>query len=397
MGGWNGAICMASRAMLNTGLSIWRAEAASKKLRSGLAADKQMWSQLMEKKGYHTYMTGKWHVGISPPEIFRLATNVRGGMPTHHSPDGYDRPKSPDDKHWLPWVKEWGGYWEPGKHMSEIVADDASYFLNDNRGSAHPFFAYVAFNAPHDPRQSPKEYVDRYPWQDIHLPQPFLPEHPFDIGSNRVRDEVLCPFPRTEFNVKVNRAEYYAIITHLDDQIGRILDALENTGKADNTYIFFTADHGLSVGHHGLIGKQNMYEHSMRVPFIVTGPGIERGKTIDTRIYLQDVMPTTLELAGIKPPKHVEFKSLMPLLNGEDAEPYSSIYGAYIDFQRMIVRGDYKLIFYPKVGRTQLFNLREDPTESHDLSSDPQHSELFADMKKELQDLQRQMDDKLEL
>ncbi|HAV61561.1 MAG TPA: choline-sulfatase, partial [Verrucomicrobiales bacterium] len=108
--------------------------------------------------------------------------------------------------------------------------------------------------------------------------------------------------------VKVHRQEYYAIITHMDAQIGRILDALEATGKADNTHIFFTADHGLAVGHHGLLGKQNMYEHSLRPPLIVAGPGIPRGRRIEARVYLQDIMPTTLELAGAPVPDHVEFR-----------------------------------------------------------------------------------------
>ena len=125
---------------------------------------------------------------------------------------------------------------------------------------------YIAFNAPHDPRQAPKKYVDMYPTDKIKIPKSFLKEHPLkeEIGSGKgLRDEKLAPFPRTKHAVQVNRREYYAIITHMDFQIGRILDHLDKTGQADNTYIFFTADHGLSVGHHGLLGKQNLYDHSV--------------------------------------------------------------------------------------------------------------------------------------
>src|SRR5690606_15437259 len=147
-------------------------------------------------------------------------------------------------------------------------------------------------------------------------PEPFLPSYPLDIGSNRIRDEQLAPFPRTEHAVKVHRQEYYAIITHLDAQIGRILDALEASGQAENTYIVFTSDHGLACGHHGLMGKQNMYEHSMRVPFVVVGPGVTAGQRIDAPIYVQDIMPTTLEWAGAKVPEGVDFRSLVPLLQG---------------------------------------------------------------------------------
>ncbi|MCA9013393.1 MAG: sulfatase-like hydrolase/transferase, partial [Planctomycetaceae bacterium] len=397
MGGWGGAICVASRTMLNTGLSLWRANKVQKELTDTFVARKQMWSQLLAAAGYRTYMTGKWHISAKPADVFRTAVNVRGGMPINHDSDGYNRPQSPDDKHWLPWDTKWGGYWGPGKHMSEIVADDAEYFLKDNSYSPHPFFMYVAFNAPHDPRQAPEEFVDRYPPEKVSLPKPFLPEHPFDIGSNRIRDERLCPFPRTEFNVKVNRGEYYAIISHMDEQIGRILDSLKKSGKANNTWIFFTADHGLSVGHHGLVGKQNMYDHSMRVPFIVAGPDVPQDHVIDTPIYLQDVMPTSLELAGIQQPEHVEFKSLMPLIRGERHQPYASIYGAYMDFQRMIVREDDKLIVYPQAERKQLFNLKDDPWETTDQSDDPKQAALIESLAQELRAQQRQLGDDLQL
>ncbi len=397
MGGWGGAVCVASRTMLNTGLSLWRADKAQKQLTSTFVPKQQMWSQLMSSAGYRTYMTGKWHISAKPTDVFRTVTNVRGGMPINHDPDGYNRPKSPDDKHWLPWDTKWGGYWGPGKHMSEIVADDAEYFLKDNSASPHPFFMYIAFNSPHDPRQSPKEFVDMYPPETVSLPQPFLPEHPFDIGSNKIRDEKLCPFPRTEFNVKANRGEYYAIITHLDQQIGRIVDALEKSGKAHNTYIVFTADHGLSVGHHGLVGKQNMYDHSMRVPFIVVGPDVAKDAVIDAPIYMQDVMPTSLEIAGAAIPEHVEFKSLLPLINGDSKQSYDSIYGAYIDFQRMIVQGDHKLIVYPKVKRTQLFNLKDDPWETRDLSDDFLYTELKHMLLQQLKARQTLMGDDLSL
>jgi arylsulfatase A-like enzyme len=164
---------------------------------------------------------------------------------------------------------------------------------------------YIAFNAPHDPRQSPKEYVDRYPLDRISMPRSFVPEYPFNeamASGRKLRDEKLAPFPRTEYSVKVNRQEYYAIITHMDDQIGRILDALEKSGQADNTYLFFSADHGLAVGRHGLMGKQNLFDHSVRVPLMLVGPGVPAGEKRDASVYLQDIMATSLELAGAERP-----------------------------------------------------------------------------------------------
>ena len=157
-----------------------------------------------------------------------------------------------------------------------------------------------------------------------------------------MRDEKLAPFPRTKYSIQVNRQEYYASISHMDAQVGRILDALKASGKADNTYIVFTADHGLSVGDHGFMGKQNMYESSMRVPLIICGPNLPKGKRVEPFVYLQDVMPTTLELAGIEKPEQVDFNSLLPLATGKlDESNYPAVYGAYFGKQRMYRTEEY--------------------------------------------------------
>ena len=117
----------------------------------------------------------------------------------------------------------------------------------------------------------------------------------------------------------------------MDAQIRRILDKLEETGQKENTYIVFTADHGLSVGHHGLIGKQNMYEHSLKPPLIIVGPDIPEGKEKEVAVYIQDIMPTVIEYAGGHVPEYVEFNSLKPLIEGRQINSnYPEIYGAYI-------------------------------------------------------------------
>ena len=395
MGAWTGAVCVSSRTMLNTGTFLWRANRLKKQLKNEWVQDKKFWSQRLEQAGYHTYMTGKWHVPVDANKIFNTARNIRPGMP-NQTDSGYHRPKSEEDKNWLPWDKTKGGFWKGGKHWSEIVADDAIDFIQMASKAPEPFFMYVAFNAPHDPRQSPKSYVDSYPLDKISLPKPFVTEYPDEIGCNKIRDEVLAPFPRTPHNVKVNRQEYYAIIEHLDVQIGRIADALKASGQADNTYVFFTADHGLAVGHHGLMGKQNMYDHSVRVPFFMTGPGIDSGERLNMPIYLQDVMPTTLELAGASR-QGVEFKSLLPLIRGEVATSYDSIYGAYTKHQRMITHDNHKLIVYPQINKMRLFDLGSDPWEEHDLIDQPDQRGRVADLRARLQQLQSEMDDTLPL
>ena len=399
MGGWHGAVCVASRTMFNTGRFLWRANALETKLDT-LAARGELWSKEMERLGYDTYMTGKWHVNIQPPKIFHTVGSVRGGMPGQ-VPEMYDRPLDENDWEWTPWDTAFGGFWEGGTHWSEVVANETMEFLDQSAQSENPFFMYMAFNAPHDPRQSPKEYVEMYPLENISVPASFLPAYPYkdSIGcSATLRDEKLGPFPRTEFAVKVHRQEYYAIISHMDAQIGRVLDHLEKTGQADNTYIFFSADHGLSVGQHGLMGKQSMYDHSMRPPMIVVGPDIPEGEKRDMAVYLQDIMATTIDYAGGEVPEWVEFSSLKPFIEGEESTSnYPEIYGAYMDLQRMIRVDNYKLIVYPKAGVVRLFDLDNDPYAMHDLSKGFHHKKRIPEMFSKLEGLQAEMGDTLNL
>ena len=383
MGAWHGAVCVASRAMLNTGLTVWHARDAENDFAS-MVANRQFWAQRMQDLGYETYFAGKWHVKADPEELFDHVRHVRPGMP-NQVPEGYHRPDGPQDTEWLPWDTVHGGYWQGGKHWSEVLVDDASVFFEQVVYSDKPFFMYLAFNAPHDPRQSPKEFVDRYPVDDQVLPEPFLEEYPYkdSIGcSVNLRDEALAPFPRTPFAIKVNQLEYFALITHTDVQIGRILDLLEQSGKKDSTYILLSADHGLSVGHHGLVGKQNMYDHSMRVPLIFSGPGIPADSRRDQQVYLQDLVPTVLHLAGAESPAGIEFSSLIPLIRSEDAvSPHEAIYGCYMDLQRMVRTDEYKLIWYPRVPVFRLYHVAEDPGEMYDLAGDPDYSEVLEEMK----------------
>lgn len=397
-GSWTGAVCVASRTMLNTGRFLWHAKRIHKTSEQERQAGR-FWSEYMKHAGYDTYMTGKWHVKADAEKAFQFVTHVRPGMP-NQTPQGYNRPIEGQPDPWKPWDPQFGGFWLGGKHWSEVLADDAANFLDQARTRDKPFFMYLAFNAPHDPRQSPKAYVDKYPLEQMKVPVNFLPEYPYKDAiacSAKLRDEKLAPFPRTEYAVKVNRQEYYAIITHMDAQVGRILDALERSGKAGNTYIFFTADHGLAVGHHGLMGKQNLYDHSVRVPFIVRGPGVPKGKRIDTPIYLQDVMPTALELAGVEKPSHVQFASLMPLIRGDAVTPHDAIYGAYLDVQRSVKLGGYKLLLYPAIPKARLYNMADDPREMKDLAGDSRYRPVIKKLFAKLLALQKETADELDL
>ena len=423
MGAWNGAVCVASRAMIISGRSVWDVNKFREGWKEGKDYDKT-WGKLMARAGYDTYMTGKWHVDAPADSVFQNVVHVRPGMPrdswSHQGTIpiinemiengkseeeiravGYNRPLNESDTAWSATDMKFGGFWQGGKHWSEVLKDDALGFIEQTKSSNNPFFMYLAFNAPHDPRQAPQRFLDMYPLEKISVPKSFLPMYPFkdSIGNGPdLRDEALGPFPRTEYAVKKHIQEYYALITHLDEQIGGILDALEATGKMDNTYIVFTADHGLAVGRHGLLGKQTQFDHSIRPPFMIMGPNVPAGKKVDADIYLQDAMATSLELAGIERPDYVFFNSIMGLIDGSKTKSsYDAIYNGYVDLQRMIRKDGYKLIVYPKLNKILLFDLNKDPEEMNDLAELPEQQEKVETLFNELLKLQQEMNDPLDI
>jgi len=140
-----------------------------------------------------------------------------------------------------------------------------------------------------------------------------------------------------------------------------------------------------------LMGKQNPYEHSIRMPFMISGPGIAKGKTVDKKIYMQSVYPTTCELAGLKVPESVDYPSILPLVKGEGKGGEEVIFNAYIETQRLVRTDRYKLVHYPKIGRNQLFDLKEDPHETKDLIKDPKlekvKQRLLATLRKKRMEL----------
>lgn len=405
-GAWGGAVSVASRAMLNTGRYLWTCG-------GGDCGDYPLWGETLGDAGYDTFMTGKWHnKDKSLKQSFKTIGPYGGGMfPSIDSfaednkkkgllNDPYNRPRPGNS--WNPTDKTLTGHWRDvdGKitHSSKLWADAAiDYMQNDVTNSNNPFFMYVAFHAPHDPRQSPKEFVDMYPPEKIKIPPNYLPEHPFDQGDHKLRDEMLAPFPRSKKDVQVHISEYYAIITHADHQIGRILDALEKTGKADNTIIIFSADHGLAVGQHGLMGKQNQYDHSVRMPLIYSGPGIAANQKNDKLVYLQSAFATTCEMAQIAPPDSLQFPSILPLLNDKNKKLYDSVYGAYKNYQRMVRTDKYKLIRYPQVNEVQLFDLKNDPLEINDLAEELHNATVIKNLDKKLAWWMKETGDTLEL
>ena len=405
-GAWHGAVCVASRAMLNTGRYVWQCGGDT-------CGDYPLWGETLGNAGYNTYMTGKWHNrDASLKRSFKTLGPTGGGMfgskDTNAAEnkklgivkDPYHRPSAGNS--WSPSDETLTGHWRQHEgqivHSSKLWADSAIDYLNNTAApSDDPFFMYVAFHAPHDPRQSPQEFVDMYPPESIKIPKNYLPEHPFDQGDHKLRDEVLAPFPRTKEAVQLHLSEYYAIISHADYHIGRILDALEKSGEADNTIIIFSADHGLACGQHGLLGKQNQYDHSVRMPLVFAGPGIEANKKLDTMVYLQSAFATTCEMTGVQAPDTVQFTSLVPILNGKKKKLYDSVYGCYRNMQRMVRTEKYKLIRYPHNGEVQLFDMVNDPHEITDLAENPKYAGTVKQLDIELRRWMKLTGDKLDL
>lgn len=384
MGGSSPAVCSPSRACLMSGRALWNIECQGE-YGFEISEKYKTLPQVFRESGYVTFGTGKNEPGRSgafgrsfsagDKILFRGMTKNQSILPLcAFSPDG-KYPKGAEVT-------------QQGKHSAEVYADATIRFIEGQATHSQPFFAYVAFQTPHDPRQCPPEFRAMYKDEDMKLPASFLPRHPFDNGMLDIRDEKIAPFPRTEKVVRKNLADYYACITHTDAQIRRILDALEKSGKRDNTIIVFSSDNGLAIGSHGLMGKQNVYDHSVHMPLIIAGPGIPKGATRDALCYIYDIYPTLCERAGLKTPDTVQFQSLNPVISDTAAKARDHLYFAFMSWQRSVRDKQYKLIEYC-VGQerhTQLFDLQNDPQETRNLADDAAHADTVARLRKLLQE-----------
>jgi len=264
----------------------------------------------------------------------------------------------------------------------KYIADGALEFLK--RKTDKPFFLHVNFTGPHDPLVYPPGYENKYKSADLKLPPNFSPRHPFDHGNFEGRDERLLPWPRTKEDVLGELAVYYAVVDHIDKQVGRIIEQLRSDGRLNNTYVIFTSDHGLALGSHGLMGKQNMYEHTIRVPLVIAGPGVPKDQRNQALCCLRDLYPTICDLADVPIPESVEGRSLNPIITGKRDSVYSEVYGYFRNKQRMVRDNRFKLIHYPHLDRNQLFDLQKDPHEQNDISDDKRYSKVFRELQDKL-------------
>ncbi len=360
MGSLVPAVCLPSRTMLMTGKSLFHIPPKGAK---AAPAGLPLLPRALADAGYVTYRTGK-----------RGNTFIPANDAFHQNvyDDGRDAV------------------------ATQRYADRVIEYLQ-KAPKDKPFFVHVAFSHPHDPCNAPAEYQKLYPPDKVPLPRSFLPQHPFDNGELAVRDEKLAPLPRTPEAMRQHLSDYYAVISFMDAQIGRILEALEKNGQARNTVILFSSDSGLAVGGlHGLMGKQNLYEHN-KPPLFFHGPGIPKGKS-DALVYLFDLFPTLCDLTGTPTPPGLDGHSLFPLLKGEKAKVRDWLFGAYRDCQRMVRDERWKLLKYNANGvrNVQLFDLAADPEELTNLAADPKHRDQVSRLDRLLAEAQRWAGDPLD-
>jgi len=384
MGAMTGALCVPSRAMLMTGRTLFHLARTGNVIPPKHVA----LPELLREHRYATFATGKWHNDRrSYARCFTHGAKIFfGGMSDHLNVPVYDFDPTGE------YAKE--DQYVAKTFSSELFSNAAIQFLEE-RPKNVPFMMYVAYTAPHDPRMAPEQYTKLYPPEKIQLPPNFMPKHPFDNGDLETRDERLAPWPRTPQIIREHIAAYYAMITHVDAQIGRVLAALAASGEQENTIIVFAGDNGLAVGQHGLLGKQNLYEHSVRVPLIFCGPGVPRGQTRDALCYLLDVFPTLCDLVGVSAPETVEGKSLAPLFGSPNSTVRDSIFYAYKRLQRGVRVKDWKLIQYNVKGKrtTQLFDLHSDPWERNNLADDTSQAQRVRQLNKLLENWMERSDD----
>ena len=393
-------ICTPSRAEILTGVTGFRSGVFDFGRR--IHPQTPRWPATMRAAGYRTWYVGKWHNDGRPHDHGFEETDglfTGGGAPWWVPTSDWNGRDVTGYRGWVFQTDDGRRQPEHGvgltPNISARFADAAIRFIRRPRAEQEPFFLHVNFTAPHDPLLMPFGHEQLYDPDKLPVPPNFLPEHPFDHGNFRGRDELLFEWPRTRPMVRDELAVYYAVISHMDAQIGRILAALDDTQQRENTIIIFTSDHGLAIGSHGLRGKQSMYEHTIGVPLMLSGPGVPRNRRTDAPCYLRDLFPTVCDLCGIAAPDAVEGRSLRPVLAGTVETVHPFAVGYFRSFQRMIRTDEWKLIWYPQLDRYQLFDLRNDPHELRDVSKASGHEEVIAGLRTRLETWLREHGDPL--
>jgi choline-sulfatase len=375
-------VCSPSRAALMTsrygtelGITDWIDPRTEADL--GLASSAITWPELLKGSGYATMLAGKWHLGTRD----EFHPTRQGFDAFFGFRDGSNRPIDPT-------IEVEGQVRQLRGSLPDLLVDAGIRFVETRK--TVPFLLSIHFRAPHAP-YGPVPDPDSAPYRGL---DPAIPDFP---GLPRER-------------VKQLRLAYYASVSSVDRNVGRLLDRLEALGLAGRTIVIFTSDHGYMIGEHGLWHKgnaewlvegktgvrPNMFDDTIRVPLLVCWPGVVRaGRTIERVVSNLDVFPTILEMAGPGVPDNLAIRgrSLVPLLSGKEPPWDDTLFGQYdmhhsqVARMRMIRTPEWKLIrHFEPGGQDELYHLRDDPGELHDLakSTEPSHRTRRDDLQRQL-------------
>ena len=401
-GGTASAVCMPSRAMINSGKTLFHLQECGR----NIPEDQVTMGQCFLNNGYHAMESGKWHNGVgSFARSFDAGENIFfGGMWDHWNVPVNDYDETGKYEKEIPFTPNFSASSDvvrvraqrinAGYHSTELFSDSAVKYIREYN-SEQPFFMYVAYLAPHDPRTMPDEFKNMYKAEDITLPENFSAMPTVNFGWAAGRDETVEAYPRDPMKVRQHIADYYAMISHIDYNIGKILAALEEKDELDNTIIVLAGDNGLAIGQHGLMGKQNIYEHSVCVPLIMAGPGIPENKIDERYVYLLDVYPTLCDLCGLEIPASVEGRSFAKMFEEKQYISRDALYLAFHSRMRGVVENGYKLIEYRtnELKLTQLFNLKDDPMETNNLFGVQGYERITAHLREKMFALRDEWED----
>jgi len=316
------------------------------------------YSELLAADGYLCGISGKWHLGDShhPHKGFEFwEVHATGGGPYYGAP-----------------LIRGGEVCREERYVTDVITDNALEFLDRRAGDERPFYLSVHYTAPHSPwerEQHPREVFDKYHADCRFHSAPQEPMHPWQINS--------APYGHDESSRRNHLSGYYAAITEMDRNVGRLVDRLEAQGLRESTLVVFTGDNGMNMGHHGIYGKgngtfpQNMYDTSVKVPMLISRPGhVPAGLRCDDLLSHYDVMPTLLEYCSVGNPEAASLpgRSFSPLLRGGSPEQREDIvvfdeYGP----TRMIRTRTHKYVHRYPYGPHELYDLQADPDERENL------------------------------
>ena len=312
--------------------------------------------------------------------------NNERGRPPRRGPDA----RRGSNSH----VTECGPGLHPHTSYDTLATHLSVEYLTEKIGSPgnRPFLLYCGYMRPHFPLIPHPDYYDLYDPETLNLPdtwnEPLEQQHPV---IQHVRWAWRNEVPPPESIVRCATASYYALITHMDHAIGRILDTIDESPLRENTVVIYTSDHGEMAGHHGIWQKQCFYEEAVRVPLMVRLPKGESGGRIEQNVSLVDILPTLLDVTGHDTPGDLPGRSLLEIARQESRQTTRAVFSEYHhmgmpDAGFMLKKGNHKLCHY--VGNDpQLFDVRNDPLENEDLATDPAHQETLADLDRTLREL----------